>query len=267
MFGFPVFNADLEVARIYNHNRKVFKKLKKELPNYFYSFPVKKKEIIDAILSNRKNLKKIIRIVHYEVRKKMNDFLRKNKHKKLVVLDIPLLLENKINKKKDILIFIESKKPEILKRLKKRKNFNMKILNNFKRIQLSLVLKKKKFFYGDESIMENETKTLISDLESKKSSFDQESDEYNKIAEQITTLKRDTKIFDEAKKVYEKEYPYKIDGLVFTPRSLKVGQEPNREKKNMFDGRWYNCFKWKPPDENTIDFLVKFKKHPENGKL
>ena len=143
-FGFPVFNADLEVAKIYKHNKKVFQKLKKELPNYFHSFPVKKKEIINAILSNKKNLKKIIKIVHYEVRKKMNDFLKKNKNKKLVVLDIPLLLENKINKKRDILIFVESKKSEILKRLKKRKNFNMKILNNFRKIQLSLVLKKKK---------------------------------------------------------------------------------------------------------------------------
>ena len=143
-FGFPVFNADLEVAKIYKHNRKIFKKLKKELPNYFHSFPVKKKEIIDAILSNKKNLKKIIKIVHYEVRKKMNDFLRKNKHKKFVVLDVPLLLENKINKKRDILIFVESKKSEILRRLKKRKNFNMKILNNFRKMQLSLVLKKKK---------------------------------------------------------------------------------------------------------------------------
>ena len=74
----------------------------------------------------------------------MNDFLRKNKHKKFVVLDVPLLLENKINKKRDILIFVESKKSEILRRLKKRKNFNMKILNNFKRMQLSLALKKKK---------------------------------------------------------------------------------------------------------------------------
>ena len=143
-FGFPVFNAVLEVAKIYKHNKKVFQKLKKELPNYFHSFPVKKKEIIDAILSNKKNLKKIIKIVHYEVRKKMNDFLKKNKNKKLVVLDIPLLLENKINKKRDILIFVESKKSEILKRLKKRKNFNMKILNNFRKIQLSLVIKKKK---------------------------------------------------------------------------------------------------------------------------
>ena len=143
-FGYPVFNADLEVAKIYKSNRKVFQKLKKELPNYFNSFPVKKKEIIDAILSNRKNLKKIIKIVHYEVRKKMNNFLKKNKHKKFVVLDVPLLLENKINKKKDILIFVQSRKSEVLKRLKKRKNFNNKILNNFKRIQLSLVFKKKK---------------------------------------------------------------------------------------------------------------------------
>ena len=143
-FGYPVFNADLEVAKIYKNNRKVFQKLKKELPNYFNSFPVKKKEIIDAILSNKRNLKKIIKIVHYEVRKNMNNFLKKNKSKKLVVLDIPLLLENKINKKKDILIFVESKKSEILKRLKKRKNFDMKILNNFKKIQLSLVFKRKK---------------------------------------------------------------------------------------------------------------------------
>ena len=142
-FGFPVFNADLEVARIYRYNKKVFQKLKKELPLYFDSFPIKKKDIINAILSNNKNLKKIIKIVHYEVRKKMNDFLKKNKHKKFVVLDIPLLLENKINKKKDILIFVQSNKLETLKRLKKRKNFNIKILNNFKKIQLSLVLKKK----------------------------------------------------------------------------------------------------------------------------
>jgi dephospho-CoA kinase len=143
-FGFPVFNADLEVAKIYKNNKKVFKKLKNKLPSYFDTFPIKKKEIINAILSNKKNLKKIIKIVHYEVRKKMIDFLKKNKHKKFVILDIPLLLENKINNKKDILIFVQSKKSEIIKRLKKRKNFNVKIFNNFQKIQLSLDLKKKK---------------------------------------------------------------------------------------------------------------------------
>ncbi|WP_440924328.1 dephospho-CoA kinase [Candidatus Pelagibacter sp.] len=164
-FGFPVFNADLEVAKIYKNNRKVFNKLKKELPNYFDSFPIKKEEIIDAILSNKRNLKKIIKIVHHEVRKKMNNFLKKNKHKKLIVLDVPLLLENKINKKKDILIFVESEKSEILKRLKKRKNFNMKILNNFKKIQLSLVLKKKKSqFIIKNNFKKNSVKTRVKEI-------------------------------------------------------------------------------------------------------
>jgi dephospho-CoA kinase len=95
----------------------------------------------------------------------MNDFLRKNKHKKLVVLDIPLLLENKINKKKDILIFVESKKSEILKRLKKRKNFNMEILNNFKKMQLSLVLKKKKSqFIIKNNFKKNSVKVRVKEI-------------------------------------------------------------------------------------------------------
>ena len=95
----------------------------------------------------------------------MNDFLRKNKHKKLVVLDIPLLLENKINKKKDILIFVESKKSEILRRLKKRKNFNIKILNNFKKIQLSLDFKKKKSqFIIKNNFKKNSVKIRVQEI-------------------------------------------------------------------------------------------------------
>ena len=74
----------------------------------------------------------------------MNIFLKKNINKRIVILDIPLLLENKINKKNDILIFVQSKKIDIFKRLKKRKNFNLKLLKKFKNIQLPLDYKKKK---------------------------------------------------------------------------------------------------------------------------
>ena len=71
-------------------------------------------------------------------------FLKKNKLKKIVILDIPLLLENKINNKKDILIFVQTKKKETLKRLKKREGFNNKLFNKFRDIQLSLDYKRKK---------------------------------------------------------------------------------------------------------------------------
>ncbi len=143
-FGYPVFNADHEVGKLYQKNKKIFNKLKKSLPKYISSFPIDKREISNAILTNKKNLSKIIKIIHFEIRKKMYVFLKKNKKKKIVILDIPLLLENKINNKNDILIYVDSKKSGILERLKKRKNFNEKLLNKFKSIQFSNSFKKKK---------------------------------------------------------------------------------------------------------------------------
>ena len=159
-FGYPVFNADHEVAQLYQQNRKIFIKLRKSLPYYFHSFPIKKEEISNAILANKNNLNKIVKIVHTEIRKKMNLFLKKNKKKKIVILDIPLLLENKINKKKDILVFVQSKKSEILKRLKKRKNFNQKLLKKFKAIQLPTSHKKKRSHF---IIKNNFTKKSVND--------------------------------------------------------------------------------------------------------
>jgi len=143
-FGYPVFDADAEVAKLYNKNRKCYSKLKKALPNYVTSFPVKKNELSKAIIDNQWNLKKIIKIIHPEIRSRMNRFIKKNKNKKFVILDIPLMLENKINKKKDILIFVDAKKKEINKNLKKRANFNDKIFKKLKKLQLPVERKKKK---------------------------------------------------------------------------------------------------------------------------
>ena len=143
-FGYPVFNADTEVSKLYKKNKSIFNKLNKILPNYILSFPIKKNEVAKAILGNKTNLKKIVSIVHEEVRKKLKSFLKKNKHRKIVVLDIPLLLENKINRKKDVLIFVESTTLNIEKKLKKRANFNRKLYDKFKKIQFSKIYKKKK---------------------------------------------------------------------------------------------------------------------------
>ena len=144
VFGYPVFNADYEVSKLYKKDKKLFIKLNKKLPKYIFKFPIDKNQITTAILSNKNNLKKIITVVHKEIKKKIKLFLKKNKHNKIVILDIPLLLENKINNKKDILIFVDSKKKDIEKRLIKRKNFDRKLFNKFKKLQISSFNKKRK---------------------------------------------------------------------------------------------------------------------------
>ena len=142
-FGYPVFNADYEVSKLYQKNRNVYLKLKKILPKYIYKFPVDKIKLSEAILANNSNLQKIIKIVHKEIKAKMQYFIENNKNKKFIILDIPLLVENKINKKEDILVFVDSKKNDIFRKLKNRRNFNPAIYKKFKEIQLSLAYKKK----------------------------------------------------------------------------------------------------------------------------
>jgi dephospho-CoA kinase len=164
-FGYPVFNADYEASQIYKKSKKCYNVLKKKLPKHIFSFPVKKKEITNAIISNSYNLKKIVKIIHPEVRSKLNSFVNKNKNKKFVILDIPLLVENKINKKKDILIFIDAKKKEINKRLKKRLNFNEKITNKLRKMQLPLEHKKKySHFIIKNNFKKNYVKKVVKEI-------------------------------------------------------------------------------------------------------
>ena len=143
-FGFPVFNADNEVKKIYKKNRKCFKKLKATFPRYIFSFPIKKKELSNVVFENKNNVKKINKIIHPEVRLKMKKFIKKNKNKIAIVLDIPLLLEGRIYKKRDVLVFVQAKKKDINKKLKKRYNFNPKIIKKLKNLQLPLEIKKRK---------------------------------------------------------------------------------------------------------------------------
>ena len=165
-FGYPVFNADAEVAKLYRKSKKCYNKLKKMFPDYITSFPVKKSKLSKAIIDNQYNLKKIIKIIHPEIRLRMNNFIKKNRNKKFVILDIPLFIENKLNKKNDILIFVDAKKKEINKRLKKKLNINLKIIEKLKKLQLPVEHKKQqadfiiKNNFRNNSIKKNVKKVL-----------------------------------------------------------------------------------------------------------
>ena len=142
-FDCPVFYADEKVKKIYQNNKNCFKKLKKKIPKYIKSFPIDKIELLRAVKKNKKNLKIISNVVHPLVRKEMNLFFKKNIKRKIIVLDIPLLIENKLNKKNDFLVFVDAKRSEINKRLKKRKNYNLQVLKVMKDLQIKPNIKKK----------------------------------------------------------------------------------------------------------------------------
>ncbi len=144
LFKYPVFNADLQVSDLYRKDKFLFRKIKKKFPDKVGIFPIKKNELLRIIFQKKRNLKVLGKLVHPLVRKKMKNFLKINKKKKFVVLDIPLFLENKLNTKKDIIIFIEADKKKIKQKIKKRKNINLKLINILKQNQFPLRLKRRK---------------------------------------------------------------------------------------------------------------------------
>ena len=165
LFRAPCFFADVEVKRLYRSNRQCFIKLKKKFPQFIKTFPIKKNELSNTIKNKSSNLKSIGFIVHPFIRKKLNTFLKKNRGKKIVVLDIPLYLENKMYKRDDIIIFLKTKKKDVDLRLKKRKNFNQKLLNILRKSQLTLKQKKNKSNYVlvnnyNSAIMQRKVKIL-----------------------------------------------------------------------------------------------------------
>jgi len=66
-------------------------------------------------------------------------------------------------------------------------------------------------------------------------------------------LSGDGKVMEDAiNKLLETEYEYETDGLIFTPRSSALAPPENRKGNT-----WTTVYKWKPPHQNSIDFLLK----------
>ena len=114
----PLFSADKEVKELYkNKNFKSLVSRKFKIKNN----NLLKKSLKRLILKNEDNIKKLEKIIHPLVRKKMKSFTLRNKNKKFLFYEIPLLIESKLMKHFNAVVFIKAKKKLRLKRFQSKR--------------------------------------------------------------------------------------------------------------------------------------------------
>lgn len=155
--GFNIFSADQVVSQIYERNKNINKKISIFFKLKLNRGKINKNELRDTLKKNPKKFKYLNKIIHPVVRKKLILFLFKYKKTKLVVLDIPLLIENKMFNFVDIFIFVKTK-PNIFKiRIKKRRNLDKQFLRLLENQQADEKIKKS---YADFTV-DNSTKDKV----------------------------------------------------------------------------------------------------------
>jgi dephospho-CoA kinase len=150
--GFNVFSADEEVSKIYQNNRIVNKKISKSFRLKLYKNKINKKELREFVKKYPKKFKFLNKIIHPIVRKELINFLEKNKNKKLVILDVPLLIENKLFNFVDIFVYIKTKSGAFNSRIVKRKNLDQPFLKILRKQQVGEKIKER---YADFVIFNN----------------------------------------------------------------------------------------------------------------
>ena len=114
---YPIFSADKIVKNLYK--RKIFLKKIKSKFNLTNKRNIKK-SIRNFILKDKKKLRKLEKIIHPLVRLEMKKIMRKKKRNKILIFEIPLLIESKLMKYFDVVLFIDAKKSLRIRRFIKR---------------------------------------------------------------------------------------------------------------------------------------------------
>ena len=150
----PLFSADKVVKELYNNKsfKSLISKKFKIHNNSRFKINLKKE-----ILNNKINIKKLEKIIHPLVRKKMKIFTSSKKNKKFLFYEIPLLIESNLIKYFDVIFFIKAKKQLRLKRFKAKKG-DKKLFNLLNNKQLK---DRKKIIFCDYVIVNEKNINIL----------------------------------------------------------------------------------------------------------
>jgi len=160
---YPIFDADRVVTNLYKR-RNFLIKVKKKF--YLKNLKNTKKKIKNLIREDKRALKQLELLIHPLVRKEMRIFMRKKKNAKIGIFEIPLLIESKLMRYFDTIIFVNAKKNIRLRRY----NGSREIFTTLDKRQ---IIPSKKIKISDHVIynnnnlfkLKNDVKNLINNYE------------------------------------------------------------------------------------------------------
>tara|TARA_B100001250_G_scaffold407057_1_gene427165 strand:- start:411 stop:968 length:558 start_codon:yes stop_codon:yes gene_type:complete len=110
---YPIYDADKVVANLYKR-RNFLIKIKKKF--HLKNLRNLKNKIKKLIRKDKRVLKELELIIHPLVRKEMKIFMKRRKNSKIIIFEVPLLIESKLMKYFDIIIFVNTLKKIRIKR-------------------------------------------------------------------------------------------------------------------------------------------------------
>lgn len=148
-YGFKVINVDKLYHEIYNKNKSLKNKIKKEFGT------LDRNKIKKIVFSDYGQLKKLNKITHPTIIKEIKKMIN---NKKSIVIDIPLLFEAKIQNLFDKIIVVKCDKQTQIKRILKKKKHTKTEINNIIKSQMPLKekIKRSDFVVDNKTIKETE---------------------------------------------------------------------------------------------------------------
>lgn len=134
--GIPVYNSDLKSKKILLSNHLITKKIISILgKSILTSNKIDFKKMSKVIFANKIKLQAINKILHHEVKKDYENWIKKQKGL-YIIKESAIIFESKIESNFDKIIFVKSSQKTRINRIIKRDNKNKKEIQNIIKIQM-----------------------------------------------------------------------------------------------------------------------------------
>ncbi len=133
--GVPVFDADAEVHRLQGPGGALLAPIERRFPGTTSPLGVDRAKLGAAVFGHPHELKALESIVHPAVHRARSIFLRRNRSRKLVVLDIPLLFETHGYRKLDGVIVVSAPAWKQRKRVLARPGMSLARFHRIRKLQ------------------------------------------------------------------------------------------------------------------------------------